>query len=134
MSRVDSFDFSGALSAAQHSGAYVARIATEAIVDESSLYDVLQVVLRLPDYFGRNWNALHECLRDLSWIPERDVLLLHDGLPRKLGTEDTATYLDVLEDSVRFWKNREEREHLLIVVFPPNCRLDVAARLAGPPS
>ena len=34
----------------------------------------------LPD-FGENWEALSECPRDLSWLTERRVALVHDELP-----------------------------------------------------
>ena len=45
------------------------------------LFDELSRTLDLPDYFGRNWDALDECLRDL---PERAdaetcVLVLFDA-------------------------------------------------------
>lgn len=47
------------------------------------LFDVLAAALGLPSYFGRNWDALDECLRDL---PSRDkgrnqVLILFDAYP-----------------------------------------------------
>lgn len=31
---------------------------------EGELFDALAAALHLPDYFGRNWDALDECLRD----------------------------------------------------------------------
>lgn len=31
---------------------------------EGELFDALASALELPDYFGRNWDALDECLRD----------------------------------------------------------------------
>jgi RNAse (barnase) inhibitor barstar len=31
---------------------------------EGELFDALASALALPDYFGRNWDALDECLRD----------------------------------------------------------------------
>ncbi|HTP26066.1 MAG TPA: barstar family protein, partial [Anaeromyxobacteraceae bacterium] len=45
------------------------------------LMDALQDELRLPDYFGRNWDALWDVLRDLSWIQARRVVLAHLDLP-----------------------------------------------------
>jgi len=32
------------------------------------LYDEFSKVLRFPEYFGRNLNALDECLADLEWL------------------------------------------------------------------
>lgn len=32
--------------------------------------------LRLSDYFGRNWDALEECLADLEWLPAKGYILL----------------------------------------------------------
>ncbi|MFD7323104.1 barstar family protein [Streptomyces sp. NPDC059875] len=35
--------------------------------------------LRLPDYFGWNWNALHDCLSDLKWITAGKCILIVDN-------------------------------------------------------
>jgi RNAse (barnase) inhibitor barstar len=33
---------------------------------EGELFEALSSALELPDFFGRNWDALEECLRDLE--------------------------------------------------------------------
>ena len=39
------------------------------------LYQEFTTVLKLPKYFGRNLNALDECLNDLEWLPSDGYLL-----------------------------------------------------------
>ncbi|MFR9164902.1 MAG: barstar family protein [Dysgonomonas sp.] len=34
--------------------------------------------MRFPNYFGFNWNALLDCLRDFDWIEEKYIILIHD--------------------------------------------------------
>ena len=80
---------------------------------------VLEEVLQLPDYFGRNWDALEECLRDLSWLPPGRISLIHDALP-ELPPKDLRTYVDVLANAVSDWKPQESYE--LVVVFPERDR------------
>lgn len=83
-------------------------------VDE--LYDVLSEALHLPNYFGRNWDALDEVLGDLSWIAPRRVVLVHEDLP-ELPAEQLRVYLDVLRTAVDEW-TRRPGAHELIVAFP----------------
>lgn len=40
------------------------------IEDKQMLMDVISEGFEFPDYFGGNWDALDECLRDLSWLKE----------------------------------------------------------------
>ena len=40
----------------------------EGVNDNVTLFDRVAEALDFPDYFGRNWDALHECLRDLDWL------------------------------------------------------------------
>jgi hypothetical protein len=80
-----------------------------------ALLHVLAEELRLPDYFGWNWDALHECLCDLSWIEKQDVVLFHEDLS-DLAPEDMATYVSIVRDAETLSKARPE--HRVIGVFP----------------
>ncbi len=81
--------------------------------------------LSLPDYFGWNWDALDECLRDLSWLPvDRPIVLAHAGLPFHGHVRRRGKYLAILADAVRFWEARQPGR--LRVVFPQKSAAKVA--------
>jgi hypothetical protein len=81
----------------------------------------------MPEYFGANWDAFDEGLRDLSWISEHRVVLYHRAVPLEASPKDQRTYIEVLASAVRNWKPGEAHE--LIVVFNPACELKLRAAL-----
>jgi RNAse (barnase) inhibitor barstar len=97
---------------------FVARVPRNLCTREE-LFEALERVLQLPWYFGRNWDALEECLRDLSWISGRRVVIVHEDLPC-VDEPTLSTYLNVLLYCMRDW--RPEEEHELIVAFPAEAR------------
>ncbi len=83
-----------------------------------ALFACLIEQLALPGHFGRNWDALDECLRDLSWLPQHRVVLFHEALPG-LDDDGLATYLDILCEAVADYHCRTQNltcssEHVLI--------------------
>ncbi len=46
------------------------------IKTEAALLSRISEALSFPSYFGTNWDALSDCLRDLSWLNPKGVLLL----------------------------------------------------------
>jgi hypothetical protein len=65
----------------------------------------IAAALRFPDWFGGNWDALEDCLGDLSWRKgEGHVLLLRDW--QALPPDDLGVLIDVLRSSAEFWSGR----------------------------
>ena len=58
-----------------------------------------------PDWFGGNWDALEDCLADLSWIEaEGHVLLLESA--SGLAADDFGIFADVLSSCAQTWAGR----------------------------
>jgi hypothetical protein len=83
--------------------------------------------LSFPDYFGRNWNALLDCLSDLTWSTAHEVVIDHAALPR-LPTRERRIYLEVLLDAVARLADRRPK---LRPVFRTKDRQAIVAALAS---
>lgn len=55
--------------------------------------------LAFPDWYGSNLDALHDCLCDPDWHPEKDIVIIIDGLEhlRLSAPEAFATLIEVLQ-------------------------------------
>lgn len=93
----------------------------------AKLFDFIGDELKFPDYFGFNWNALYDCLRDFSWVDEKNIVLLHGELPR-LNDDDLKIYLEILRDAAADWQPDES--HKFQIVFPVSDRENVLMLLA----
>jgi len=71
--------------------------------DKAPLLKTMASALGFPDWFGHNWDALEDCLTDLSW---RDapghVLLIESPRPG----DDLGVLVDILRSSAEFWAGR----------------------------
>jgi len=77
--------------------------------------------LDFPDWFGGNWDALEDCLTDLSWRKaSARVILLSDAVPG----DDLGILQDVLASAAEYWRERGE---VFFAVF-----IDPAGRLGLP--
>ena len=82
---------------------------------KTALLAFLRDALRLPDYFGANWDALEECLNDPILVEPHRVVLVHHDLPLEADPAGQRTYLEIVgaasRDSTR-----------LVTVFPDSYR------------
>ena len=77
------------------------------IKSKEDLLDYFSEKLKFPDYFGKNWDALYDCLVDLSWIKEKKIIILHDEI-NFIETNDLTIYLKILCDVINKWSDSEE--------------------------
>jgi len=84
------------------------------ISNSDDLLKSLYYLLWFPGYFGFNWNALEDCLRDFEWINEEKIIIVHDVLPN-ISSNDLKLYLEILRDTILDWYGNEH--HTLEVVF-----------------
>lgn len=106
--RMFPFKFSDVAPSYDTAEVFYVRIDPEISLPEE-LLKALYYLLWFPGYFGFNWDALYDCLRDLEWIPCRKVVLVHKTLPN-LPEEDLKVYLEVLRDAIIDWAADEEHE------------------------
>jgi RNAse (barnase) inhibitor barstar len=76
------------------------------IADKKEFIDACARAMHFPDYFGKNWDALEESLRDLEWAPaSAGYLVLYDHAGRFLRSRpaDFATALAILRSATDHW-------------------------------
>lgn len=71
-----------------------------------ALFDEVSAALQFPYYFGRNMNALSECLADLSWLPADAYILVVSSASELLSNEgphDRRALFQLLDGVAAEW-------------------------------
>jgi RNAse (barnase) inhibitor barstar len=99
------------------------------IIDKSELFDIYAEQLSFPYYFGRNWDALYDCLMDLNWIEEKSISIVHSDIPFINDKADRNTYINLLYDVIR--ANENDKKHKINIYFPEFYEEDVEKIIAN---
>jgi RNAse (barnase) inhibitor barstar len=75
------------------------------IGDRDALFEVLNREMSFPEYFGRNWDALEECLSDLAWMPALGYIILFEEPHHLMETsyEVFITFLEIMIAVAKRW-------------------------------
>jgi hypothetical protein len=79
------------------------RVATIHYAEKALLLKNIAAALEFPDWFGANWDALEDCLCDLSWREASGHVLMFEGA--KSGDE-FGVLIDILRSSGEYWAQR----------------------------
>lgn len=71
--------------------------------DKAALLKNMASALGFPHWFGHNWDALEDCLTDLSWHDAPGYVLLIESAP---PGDDLGVLVDILRSSAEFWAGR----------------------------
>jgi RNAse (barnase) inhibitor barstar len=86
--------------------------------NDETIFDHFAQVLHFPDYFGRNWDAMDECLRDMEWAPAAAHLLVVNDADALFLTSPAS--FKSLIDCMRFASNHWHEKVPFKVVFTTN--------------
>lgn len=102
----------------------VIRDAAQIDLKEGNALRAIAQALRFPDWFGGNWDALEDCLGDLSWRPGEGHVLVFRNWQAVPG-DDFGALVDVLRSSAEYWSGRGKPFFAVLV--------DPERKLALPP-
>jgi RNAse (barnase) inhibitor barstar len=96
------------VAAAKANGFAAFRIDLAKVGDKNQLLTMIGETMGLPEWYGRNFDALADCLGDMAWQPAEGylVMLEHcDGIHGK-AEADFATTLQVFEQAASDWREQ----------------------------
>jgi len=104
----------------RNNSAFKILIVPKNIQTKEDLFAAYRNGLNFPDYFGNNWDALYDCLIDLSWIDNNTIQIIHDDIPFEKNSNEQAIYLNVLLDVLSAWNDNPA--HNIIIYFSESYR------------
>jgi hypothetical protein len=94
------------LDATRSSGIRVVRVDLAGAAGKDRLIAGVAAALQFPAWFGGNWDALEDCLCDLSWMPAAGYVLLLEGATAA-PLVDRGTLVDILAAAAASWAERK---------------------------
>lgn len=91
--------------AAQGARLDLARVDLGGASDKEALLERLAQALGFPAWFGGNWDALEDCLADLSWRAGTGHVFLIEG-HGELPADELGVLIDVLAAAAQSWSGR----------------------------
>jgi len=104
------------VAAAKTTGLQVYKIDLARLRGKLGLFDALAKSLNFPNHFGKNWDALNDCLTDLAWLDGNGwVLILTGGKSFAAKYQgDFAMALDIFTGAATCW--REDGKPFWVIV------------------
>ena len=105
----DHNDRESLVDAATEAGLHAAPVDFGGCAGKGDALARIAAALRFPDWFGGNWDALADSLRDLSWLRAPGYALLVDGVEHLRDADEASfdTLLALLEDASAEWATQE---------------------------
>ncbi len=94
-------------------------LAGQAVISKEEFLDACAEALEFPDWFGHNWDALADCLTDLTWATSMAGYVVVYAGWQALAQEDPASFdtaLDVFREAVDLWQDTETPMAVLLPV------------------
>ena len=93
--------------AAKTAKLYIVKLDLRTVQGKSEFLARLAKALKCPPYFGMNWDALNDCLTDLSWLDDEGwvVILINGQDFTAKNQNDFNTAIDVFQAAAEYWRS-----------------------------
>ena len=109
------------LDATRGGALHVARIDLAGAAAKDALIGRIAEALAFPEWFGGNWDALEDCLSDLSWSNAGGHVLLIEGAAA-LSDDERGIFIDILASAAAWWADRRQPFFAVFLEGPPTLR------------
>lgn len=101
-------DLDAVAKAAKKAGLALLRVDLKGVHDKQDLLEAIATALKFPEWFGDNWDALEDCLTDLSWLKARGYVLVleHCAELGKHAPRELDVAVDVFESVAEYWQEQ----------------------------
>lgn len=82
----------------------LARIDLAGARGKDEILERIARALEFPSWFGGNWDALEDCLADLSWSGSHGHVLVIAGAD---ASDERGVLVDILGSAAAFWAERQ---------------------------
>ena len=107
------------LDAMEGSELMVVRVSLAGAAAKDALMARVATALKFPQWFGGNWDALEDCLTDLSWSSAGGHVLLIEGAGGMSGDE-RGIFIDILASAAAWWADRKRPFFAVFLDGPPS--------------
>jgi RNAse (barnase) inhibitor barstar len=92
------------------------RIDLKGVTGKAAFLKKVARALDFPKYFGMNWDALGDCLSDMSWRPASGYVLFFASFQSfaESAPADIKIVRDIFDSSARYWKQKSVPFYIIL--------------------
>ena len=91
---------------------------------KSAVLNKIGRALKFPQYYGKNFDALNDCLTDLEWLPANGYVFFIDGAQafHAADPKNHSILLEVLQSAAEAWRDAGKPFWVLLDMALPEVR------------
>lgn len=94
------------LDAAKQSNIQVFHLEGQSITSQDLYFQEIAKLFQFPNYFGHNWDAVADCLTDLSWEEGDRILIVYSNSQSLRDRNNWEIAMKVWSNTIEFWEQQ----------------------------